>query len=1621
MCAMMRFLLCAAGILALLAGEGLGSDLFVVGSVQTLAGGGIGEGGEALAAGLEPQAVVAGFGGEVYIADGQHNLVRVVGADGVIGTAVGSGKFGFNGEEVEALQADLQVPVGLAMGADGRLYVVDLGNRQVRVVGADGLLRTVLSEEDPAVGEASRRFAPVDVDVGADGAVYVADRGNDVVWVVQADGEVRRLAGTGERGLDNLQEGPADERRLADPRAVAVGADGAVYIADTGNRRVRKVGADGWIETVVGSGNESNWERRILPEFASIKPVGLAVDGEGHLLIADALRPRLLRLELHPMLTEIAVFEEGGELSGVAVDGQERYLVSGLRRVWRVTADGAIEEVAGNGRIRASGDGGDALNASLYGPFSLAYDREENLYIADRKNHLVRRVRVDGMIETVAGNGVAGFSGDGGPAVAASLHHPAGLTFDGEGNLHIADESNHRVRRVRVDGMIETAAGNGVAGFSGDDGPAVAASLHHPAGLTFDGEGNLYIADARNGRVRRVRVDGMIETVAGNGGTWPLEEGGPAGESALLLPIDVRVDECGRLVIVDAGGHRVFRVGSDGLLRVVAGTGRSGRGWDGSRARLAELARPLAALPDGAGGLYVADSDNGRVVHVDAEGLLRVLSEGLGRPAGLAWGEGNLLFADAGGNRVGQLPLARRWAAPEERVRVPIGYEVETAAALPVKGLLEVAYDALRGQVYVTRDGWLDRMGEDGVRSPYAESWTRVYSTLPVAEGLYVGLPGFLGYEQPLTLIRPDDDIGPLYDRMNLVLDGVDALGWNGRLLIHQRSGRLLRLSGGEVDELAQMATGQALLAGTPEGVVYVALKSARALLRLVDLNGDGRIDGVLELHHVAFLEEEPVGMSYGEKLYLATATRILRLEGGDRLEEFAAGFAPELLDIEAGLGSVLYALEGDAEGGRLLRLQPPVPLVGAWPAQLDFGAVALGLVGVQTLVVRNDGAAPVLLVLDENPEVEFAEPVRLEVGEVRRVEVRFAPQQRGPVNRVLVWRGAGGEELLRTPVMVDGLAPVLRIEPEEVDFGAVEVGSRMSRRLTLRNEGTAVLEVYRVEVDEPFAHGLVDAAAIAAGGELEIEVSLVAGEQRSYTGSLQIHTNDPDGAMRTIALRGRGGLAELEEVPEEIDLGAVLVGRVRRQQVELRNVGEVDLLVRQVLTGDRRLVITPRQAVVPPGATRFLEMEFRPRAYGAVAGVLSFVTNDPERGEVQIPFSGRGLSSLLQLSADAHIFAPLPLGKKGTWELRLSNFGRRPVVIERVESNNRQFRVVGKPERIAPGTEEMVQVEYRPTRLGETRGRLSLYTNLEEAAQVDILLWGRGQVATRLVLEPVGLLRSGAEVGVPIKVEEAAQLNGLVLVLALPQGAQFLGIDFPEGSLLAGAGALLVIGEEKGDGRLEVGISLTGDGADEGIEGEGLLGVLRVEVNGGGRLAIERAVFHSAGGAIDTLIQEAAVALALVGDFDGDGLVGLDDFFALIDRLGSNAEGPFDLDADGWIGEEDVAAFLELLDPAAAKAVAGWRAESDFPILLPVFPNPFNGEAELTYVLGQTREVELVLYNALGQAVRRLVAERQEAGVRQVAWDGRDEQGMAVGTGMYIAVLKSEGERCYRRLLLLR
>ena len=296
-----------------------------------------------------------------------------------------------------------------------------------------------------------------------------------------------------------------------------------------------------------------------------------------------------------------------------------------------------ISAFAGTGSEGFSGDGGPAKAAQLYLPAGLAFDASGALYIADLLNNRVRKVSPDGTITTVAGKGTKAFSGDGGLATAGSLNHPHSLAVDASGALYIADLGNHRVRKVSPDGTITTVAGTGNEGFSGDGGPATAAQLSLPAGLAVDASGALYIADLLNNRVRKVSPDGTIATVAGMGNEGFSGDGGPATAASLNRPASLAVDASGALYIADSVNHRVRKVSPDGSITTVAGAGNDGFSGDGGPATAAQLHFPASLAVDASGALYIAGSVNHRVRKVSPNGTITTVAETGARPATLAW------------------------------------------------------------------------------------------------------------------------------------------------------------------------------------------------------------------------------------------------------------------------------------------------------------------------------------------------------------------------------------------------------------------------------------------------------------------------------------------------------------------------------------------------------------------------------------------------------------------------------------------------------------------------------------------------------------------------------------------------------------------------------------------------------------------------------------------------------------------------------------------------------------------------------------------------------------------------------------------------------------------------
>jgi uncharacterized protein (TIGR03437 family) len=308
------------------------------------------------------------------------------------------------------------------------------------------------------------------------------------------------------------------------PNAVAVDRDGNIYIADIVDSRIFKVSDGGLLSVFAGNGAFTFVGDGGPATSASFfNPSAVAVDSSGNVYIADTQN----------------------------------------NRIRKVTTSGQISTVAGNGRQEFSGDGGPATSAGISNPFAVAVDSAGNLYIADAGNNRVRKVNTNGTISTIAGMLLPGFSGDGGPATSASLFLPGGLAVDVAGNVYVADIGNARIRKVSSSGTITTVAGNGSKSFSGDGGQATSAALNmfgSHAGLSIDAVGNLYIPDIANHRVRKVDTAGIITTVAGNGIAGFSGDGGPATAAGLNNPTDVALGPAGNLYISDNTNLRIRKV-----------------------------------------------------------------------------------------------------------------------------------------------------------------------------------------------------------------------------------------------------------------------------------------------------------------------------------------------------------------------------------------------------------------------------------------------------------------------------------------------------------------------------------------------------------------------------------------------------------------------------------------------------------------------------------------------------------------------------------------------------------------------------------------------------------------------------------------------------------------------------------------------------------------------------------------------------------------------------------------------------------------------------------------------------------------------------------------------------
>ncbi len=305
--------------------------------------------------------------------------------------------------------------------------------------------------------------------------------------------------------------------------------------------------------------------------------------------------------------------------AGVAADtnGNIYFCEIGNSVVRKVNATGIISTVAGTGVQGFSGNGGPATAAQINQPTSVAIDDTGNIYFTDDGNNMIRKVNTAGIITTIAGTGTAGYFGDNGFAVNAELSQPSGVAIDRKGNIYIADVYNHAVRMIDTSGKIKTIAGDGTPGYSGNGTSAVIAQLKYPKGVAVDTFGNIFIVDQGNSTIRRINPAGIIIAFAGCDTAGYSGDGDYGYNAKLSGPTEVTIDKAGNVYIADFGNHVIRKVKPSGFISTYAGNGSSGYSGDGGNALSAQMAGPYGVAADKNGKLYITDEINNVVRVID--------------------------------------------------------------------------------------------------------------------------------------------------------------------------------------------------------------------------------------------------------------------------------------------------------------------------------------------------------------------------------------------------------------------------------------------------------------------------------------------------------------------------------------------------------------------------------------------------------------------------------------------------------------------------------------------------------------------------------------------------------------------------------------------------------------------------------------------------------------------------------------------------------------------------------------------------------------------------------------------------------------------------------------------
>jgi streptogramin lyase len=608
-----------------------------------------------------PQGITLDRFRNAYVADsGNHSIPKIGNAftlpenNGVVTTFAGSTQGFLDGT---GIGARFNFPTGVTVDSAGTFYIADRGQQRIRRITSAGVVTLLAGQTNTGAtdgtGAAASFNNPYGITVDSVGNVYVADTSNNRIRRITPAGLVSTLAGSTIGSFNGI----GTNATFNGPTGVVVNSEGIMYVADQSNHLIRRIAiSGGGVTTLAGTVLTGGSADGTGTNATFSRPSGVAVDSSGTVYVADTDNHRIRKITPAGVVTTLAGSTLGSTNgtgtnaqfnapTGVAVDSAGNVYVADQtnNRIRKITSEGVVTTLAGSTAAFANGTG---TNAQFNTPYGVAVDSAGNVYVADQSNHLIRKIG-SGVIQvplnravvtTFAGNGTP--SAINGTGTSATFQFPTGLAVDSVGNIYVGEQNNNRIRRITTTGVVSTLAGSGNATFA--DGTGAGASFNLPYGVAVDSSGTVYVADTDNHRIRKITPAGVVTTLAGQSTTGNTD--GTGTNARFFYPYGVAVDSTGNVYVGDRSNNRIRRITPAGVVTTFAGS--TAGSFDGTGTN-ATFRSPLGIAVDSSGNVYVADSLNYRIRKITPVGVVTTLA---GSTEGFVNGTGtNAMFKSPAG------------------------------------------------------------------------------------------------------------------------------------------------------------------------------------------------------------------------------------------------------------------------------------------------------------------------------------------------------------------------------------------------------------------------------------------------------------------------------------------------------------------------------------------------------------------------------------------------------------------------------------------------------------------------------------------------------------------------------------------------------------------------------------------------------------------------------------------------------------------------------------------------------------------------------------------------------------------------------------------------------------